>query len=267
MTAQQGFAPHITTFGNGPRRAVALHCTMAFGGAWAGLARGLADTLTLVAPDMPSHGHSPDWDEVSNFGDTVAAATAALLGDAPVDIIGHSFGAAIALRLAVEMPGRVRSLSLFEPVLFGAARAASPEIIADHDALNEPFFDAMKAGKTSDGARLFNRMWGNGAPWDSLPARTRAAMIRAIHVVPSTFEFLLDDCCGLLAVGALDSVDVPTLLMRGELSPPIIAATNDALADMMPNARQAVIARAGHMAPISHPADVAAEISTFLPTV
>lgn len=43
---------------------------------------------------------------------------------APVDVIGHSFGATVALRLALERPELVRSLVLVEPVLFAAAKAA-----------------------------------------------------------------------------------------------------------------------------------------------
>jgi lipase len=44
-----------------------------------------------------------------------------LLPEGPVHLIGHSFGATVALRLAIEAPERVASLTLIEPVLFAAA--------------------------------------------------------------------------------------------------------------------------------------------------
>lgn len=251
--------------GTGPRRALALHCTMAFGGAWGGLARHLGDQLTFIAPDMPSHGQSADWDEASDFSDTVFAASLAAMDDAPMDVIGHSFGAVTALRLAVAHPERLRSLTVIEPVFFAIAQDHAPETLAQHDVQARPFSEAMAVGDRETAARKFNRMWSADAPrWDTLSERTRAAMTRAIHVVPDTHGFLYDDTSGLLAPGALDALQVPTLVMRGAQAHPAIIATNDGLAQLLPKATQSVIKSAGHMAPISHPAAVAKEISSLL---
>lgn len=265
MRAQPGFQPHVSTLGQGPRRALALHCTMAFGGAWAGLARHLGERLTLRAPDMPSHGASADWDEASDFSETVYQASLSALESAPMDLIGHSFGAATALRLAVEHPGRVRSLTVIEPVFFALSLRRQPEVMEDHDNRARAFTEAIARGDRVTAARTFNRMWSTEAPrWDSLPERTRAAMARAIHVVPDTHGFLYDDTAGLLAPGALDSLKVPTLVMRGAAAHPAIVAVNDGLEALIPGATQSVIAGAGHMAPISHPGAVARDIAALL---
>lgn len=264
MRAQPGFAPHITTLGEGPRRALALHCTMAFGGAWTGLAKA-SPGLTVIAPDMPSHGRSPDWDELSDFGDTVYAASLAAMDPVPMDVIGHSFGAVTALRLAVSHPERVRSLTVIEPVFFAIAQRDQPAVMDKLGDSAQPFSEALTAGDRMAAARAFNRMWSVDAPkWDSLPERTRAAMARAIHVVPDTHAFLYDDSSGLLAPGALDACHIPTLIMRGELAHPAITATNEGLAARMPNATTSVIKGAGHMAPISHPLEVAQAIQPLL---
>ncbi|MGJ8544318.1 MAG: alpha/beta fold hydrolase [Sulfitobacter sp.] len=265
MNPQAGFTPHVTTLGQGPRRVLALHCTMAFGGAWAGLAKHLGGDLTMIAPDMPSHGQSADWDETSSFVDTVFQAAAEQLGPEPMDVIAHSFGAAIALRLAVAMPERIRSLSLFEPVLFAVGAAEQPETMRDHDIQAQDFMDAFAARDNPNAARLFNRMWGAGARWDSLPERSRAAMVRAIHVLPDTFGFIYDDRCGLMQPGALDAVDLPCLLMHGAQTLPVVKATNAGLVRRMGNTRAVEIAGAGHMGPVTHAAEVAQQIADFLP--
>ena len=261
MRPQPGFRPHVMTLGAGPRRVLALHCTMAFGGAWAGFAKALPG-VTLVAPDMPSHGRSANWDEVSDFSDTVYEASLGAMDTGPMDVIGHSFGAVTALRLAVKHPERVRSLTVIEPVYFCVARADAPETLVQHDTHARPFTEAIAAGDRETAARVFNRMWSAEAPkWADMPERNRAAMVRAIHVVPDTHAFLYDDAAGLLP--GLSGLKMPVLVMRGAQAHPAIVATNDGLAARIPGALQAVIDGAGHMAPISHPGAVAREVGAL----
>lgn len=268
MTPQPGFHAHVHTVGQGARRVLALHCTLAFGGAWAGMAKALAGQVAFVAPDMPSHGKSDDWDGVSHLSDTAVASSVAAMDDTPMDVIGHSFGAMTALRIAVSYPEKVRSMTVIEPVFFAIARQDAPETAAAYEKHSLPFTQAMSSGDAQAGARVFNRMWSDEAPaWDSLPERTRAAMTRGIHVVPGSRNVLYDDDRGLLQPGGLDATPTPTLILRGEQAHPAVIATNDGLAARMRNARQAVVPGAGHMAPISHPKETAMIWKQFLDTV
>ena len=250
----------VRSFGQGPRPVLALHCTIAHSGAWRGLAGFMGEDVTLITPDMLSHGRSPDWDKQGDFQDRSVAAVQHLL-DQPMDIIGHSFGATIALRLAVEHPELVRSLTRIEPVYFAVALQDDPQLVADHDADAGPFAAALIAGDDALAARLFNRMWSNGTPrWPDLPEATRAAMTRSIHVVPACRASLYDDLPGMLAPGVLDRVTAPVLLLRGSLTHPVIGAVNDGLARRLPDAQSVVIDGAGHMLPISHPRETAVEL-------
>ncbi len=255
MTAQPGFQAHVAHLGEGPRKVLALHCTLAFGGAWAGLMRQMKDEATFIAPDMPSHGRSPDWDEQYSFPDTVFEAALACLTE-PMDVVGHSFGGAIALRLAVERPDLVRSLTMVEPVFFCIARADAPELTEAHTKANTAFYDQVQAGDMEEAARVFNRAWSDGPRWLDMPEQVRAAMTRAIHVVPGSHAFLFDDTANL--VPRLDRAVMPALVVRGEKTDAIVEVTNAGLARRLPNAREAVIDGAGHMAPVSHPAEMAA---------
>lgn len=255
MRAQPGFVPHVAQLGNGPRKVLALHCTLAFSGAWAGLMREMRDEVTLIAPDMPSHGRSNAWDGQSSFADTVFEASLACL-DAPMDVVGHSFGGATALRLAVERPERVRSLTMIEPVFFAVAAADDPEAAAEHAAKSQPFYDLVQAGDMQQAARTFNRMWSDGPRWPEMASQVRAAMTRAIHVVPDTTAFLFEDTAGM--VPRLPRATMPTLVVRGSSTDRIVEVTNAGLVRRMPNAREAVMEGAGHMAPVTHPAEMAA---------
>ncbi len=254
------FKPHIAQLGQGPQTALALHCTLAFSGAWGGFVKAVGPDWRFMAPDMPNHGKSPDWE-----GDFVAQALAgarAALSE-PMHVIGHSFGAVLAMRLAIEHPELVKSATLFEPVFFCIAKADAPESVAEHDAMAAPFYEAFALGDMELAARRFNRMWSpSGPPWDRLPDQLRAAMSRAIPVVPETEDFLFGDSAGLIP--RLKDIEAPVLLMQGESSPAIIKATNQGLAARIRGARQVEIAGAGHMAPISHPKEVAREWQRFV---
>ncbi len=88
--------------------------------------------VTITALDQPSHGRSADWDgerDLHGLTTQISIVMAEMIGEGgPVDIIGHSFGGTVALRMALERPDLVRSLTLVEPVIFAAARAAeAPE--------------------------------------------------------------------------------------------------------------------------------------------
>jgi pimeloyl-ACP methyl ester carboxylesterase len=102
--------------------------------------RELADRWTLVIPNRPGFAGSPplargDFDEE-------APLIAELLGDG-THLIGHSYGAVIALLAAGLRPHAVRSLIVSEPGLFRVA-AGDPEI----DAMIERGEEMYRAGPT-----------------------------------------------------------------------------------------------------------------------
>ncbi len=253
--------PFVRTLGEGPRQVLALHCTIAHSGAWRGLAGRLEHEATFVAPDMLSHGRSPDWDGQGDFQDRITEIAEASLSQ-PMDLIGHSFGATVALRLAVAHPDRVRSVILIEPVFFAVARQDAPEITDQHVEDASPVKDALSRGDKALAARLFNRMWSTESSprWPQLPESTRAAMIRGIHVIPKVDEALFRDRAGILKPGVLDQATMPILLLRGTLTQPVMTAINEGLARRLPNATSAVIEGAGHMLPISHPGATAEQV-------
>lgn len=245
---------------------MALHCSLAHSGAWRGLAKEMADEVTLQGFDMYAHGRSPDWDEVLDFQTAnVEAGLRLLEGETgPVDLIGHSFGGTIALRIAQARPDLVRSLCLIEPVLFAVTRQDAPEAQAALEASEAPFIDLYKAGDLENATRMFNRMWGTGKPkWLDMPVAAREAMMRGFAVVPRSFEALYEDAHGVLQPGALDGVAMPVLLLSGADSQPVMPLINAGLARRLKHATCQVVPGAGHMLPISHAAETAQILRGF----
>jgi lipase len=265
-----GFPTHVIRHGRGRRRALMLHCSLAHSGAWSGLAARLGQQLSMTAFDLPGHGRSGDWDGTADLhalSTAIAGVLAAELAGpaAPVELIGHSFGATVALRLALERPGLVRGLTLIEPVLFAAARDAAPEVFAATATAFAPVYALCAKGEHAAAARAFLRIWGNGQRWDDLPPAQRAYATRRIAMIPATDAALSQDAAGLLRPGRLEALDRPVLLISGGSSPPIIAAIACELTRRLPQARSATVPGAGHMVPITHPGPVAEAILDFLP--
>jgi pimeloyl-ACP methyl ester carboxylesterase len=72
----------------------------------------LAKTRQVIAVEMQGHGRTADIDRPMSFA-TMGDDIAALLGHLKIpkaDLVGHSFGGAVAIRVAIEHPDKVRRL-------------------------------------------------------------------------------------------------------------------------------------------------------------
>lgn len=110
---------HTHRFGPpGPAQVLAIHGLTGHGRRWESMfTQHLPDT-TAVAPDLLGHGRS-SWDAPWTIEANAAALAALVVGEAagPVVVVAHSFGAAVALRLAAERPDLIASLVLLDPAV------------------------------------------------------------------------------------------------------------------------------------------------------
>ena len=238
---------HLRHFAGDPARpAIGLHCMMGSAGLFEPLADRLGGMVDLRAFDFPGHGRSPDWQpEEGNDLHTAVTRHAAAMIERPVDLIGHSFGATVALRIAVGAPHALRSLTLVEPVLFAAAPAESRQ--AEHDRLAG--YEA--AGDWDGMLRQFLGDWGmpGGIPAEGPRA---GRLRRQMRMVVGTNAGLMADSADILRAGGLEGVDLPVMLIAGADSPPVVHEIAGALAARLPDVGRATIPGAGHMLPLTH---------------
>ena len=258
-----GHETHWLRLGEGPARALLIHPMLAHAGAWKALAGALGPDFGGLAPDLPGHGRSADWDGQGDYHDLATQIGQALMArcERPALLIGHSFGATVALRMALERPGDVRALVLVEPVLFAALGGEDYAQAAEEQA---GFAALAAAGGAEAAARAFVERWGTGSRWEDLPPEQREAAAARMHLIRASAPALYDDSAGLLAGTRLEALHRPVLLLGGERSPPQIAAILEALKARLPDARIARVPAAGHMLPITHPEGCAARIGAFL---
>ena len=100
---------------------IALHCSLGSGNQWARLAEELAARHLVITPDISGYGNNAGAFDLP----TTLSQEVDLLEDrlreavGPIHLVGHSYGGALAFKIATDSPlaGRVRSLTLIEPVL------------------------------------------------------------------------------------------------------------------------------------------------------
>ncbi|SFP19444.1 alpha/beta fold hydrolase [Tranquillimonas alkanivorans] len=244
----------VTHAGQGARRAVLAHCALAHAGAWRRLSARLDDALSMTAFDLPGHGRSAPWDGQGDYQER-AVRIAESLCDGPADLIGHSFGATVMLRLALERPDLCRTLTLIEPVFFAAAAGTPEGTEAEREFA--PYRAALDAGQPETAARIFHDLWGGPPGWSELPETGRRAMSERIHLVEAGSAGIHGDSGDMLAAGRLEALEAPVLIVDGSESRPVLDAIVRALMARLPDARRVTVEGAGHMVPLTHPDAVA----------
>lgn len=258
-----GYDIYECEMGEGVRRGLLLHCSLAHSGVWRGLAGLLGGEFAFTAYDHLSHGRSADWDRSGDYHSANTEVAHSFLQE-PVDLIGHSFGATVALRLALEAPEKVRSLVMIEPVFFAVALADAPEYAEAHRAQVAYMSELIESGQRETAAAAFLSEWGGGGPpWEMMPQEMRDAMAARINTVSEAEPQLYYDSAEMLAEGRPQALDIPVLLIRGSLSPRVTQVINEGLERRIRGAQTVTIEGAGHMAPITHAKACAAEIRRF----
>jgi pimeloyl-ACP methyl ester carboxylesterase len=195
----------------------------------------LCEHWTLHLPNRPGFGSSPPLQR-GDF-ETEAPLIAALLGDG-AHLVGHSYGAVIALYAAALRPDAVRSLTVSEP---GCLRVAA----------GDPRVDAQIAG----GERLYE-LAATLQPLEFL--RAFRGGVGSTHETPTELTRELLHGARLLMrerppwesdppLQKLSAATFPKLVISGGHSP-VFEAVCDTLASGL-RARRAVIRGRGHTIP------------------
>lgn len=250
---------HYRAAGQGPP-ALLLHCALAHSGAFAAVMGRLGEGLAMRALDLPGHGRTP-YEPARDFQvQATEDALASLAETGPAHLIGHSFGGTVALRLAAGHPDLVRSLVLIEPVAFAFLADAGHPGYARERAANAPFQTAAEVGDWAAAGAAFLGRWG--APEASGP---QAAYIRErLPLVMASAPALYDTPAPRLRLGDIAGLTAPVLLLAGSDSPRVVHDILDVIAGTLPQARRLTVAGAGHMLPVTHPAEVSDAIRDFL---
>lgn len=251
---------------------ICLHSSTGSQAQWRPLVQALTPRWQALALDLYGHGRSPAWPaDAPNTLDVDAATVLALMqglddGDEPsrgVHLVGHSYGAAVALRVAMRQPQRVRSLTLYEPVVFGLLPATAGEYPVRHEIVDIALSVGalVKAGALADAARVFVGYWGGPKAWGGMNEAQQATVLHRIATVPRHFEALF---AATWHLRQLRRLQMPVLLLQGSNTRAPARRVTELLLQALPQAQGRVIAGAGHLGPITHAEPVLAAMRAHL---
>jgi pimeloyl-ACP methyl ester carboxylesterase len=258
--------------GQGGRALVLVH---GFTGSRRDFAPRLPELAALgrtIAVDLRGHGGSARAADPSAYtlerlaDDLVGFLDALDLGGC--DLLGHSMGGMVALRAALEAPGRLGSLLLMDT----SARAPDLPIETFRLAARVvreaglPTLAELLRRRCSDDPlrtaadRRLEAEWGEGY-W----SEWRLPNFRAMD--PAAYEALGEAIFAQERLDArLAALDLPTLVMVGEGDEAFLAPADELCAGI-PRARRATIPAAGHQPQLESPSEWLAAIRTHLERV
>lgn len=256
--------PNVHRSGQGPY-VLCLHSSTASSKQWRHLSGILSDRYTVVAPDLYGYGESPAWPEKRSLEleDEIQLLEPVLASiPGPFHLIGHSYGAAVAFRLALLHPDRVRSLVAYEPVLFNLLfQIRDFEAAREIWSVQEDVLQLLDDRQPREAAARFVDYWSGEGAFRSLPDWQQSAIEKRMKKVRADFDATLGNLTPALA---FENLRVPTLFLYGLHSPLSTRRLADWLGSRLPKAEVRGLLPLGHMGPVTHAEGISRMIARFL---
>jgi pimeloyl-ACP methyl ester carboxylesterase len=234
---------------------------------WDPIAEALSDRYRVICPDLRGHGDSawaPDY-WLPSFVSDLAALTSQL-GLSPFSLVGHSLGARIVLAFAGEHTDQVDKVALSDtgPQMSASGSKFTQSVLATSASV-KGFRDENEA------AALFREQ---NPEWREVYIRLHARhQLRRNWADKLVFKadpelFWLTGSAGKrddsLVWERTAQITVPTLVLRGELSPFIDDELAERMLDALKSGSIVTIPNCGHYIPRENPEALMAAIVPFL---
>jgi pimeloyl-ACP methyl ester carboxylesterase len=251
--------------GAGPT-VVLIHSSVSGARQWRRLIEDLRGDFRVRAVNLFGYGETPAWpgERAQSLADQALLVEAAL-PDAtePVAMVGHSFGGAVAMKVAARSAGRVTKLVLLEANPFYLLnQAGRSEAYAEAAALRDWIKQKGAEGEWRAAAERFSDYWTGPGSWSAMSAERQHTFTEALKPNYSEWDAVmnetppLEEWAKLLPRETLFAYDPATVLPIREIAGLFRQACR--------HWRFAEIEAGGHMAPLVRPDLVNPIVKGFL---
>lgn len=248
-----GIDVHYRRTGGDKPPIVLLHGLMGNGACWAPLARTLEKDYDVIMPDARGHGNTIALDHGYHY-ENLAADVIGLIDTLRLDkplVLGHSMGGMTAAVVASQIPKRIQGLILAEPTFITLKRQREvyeSNIVDQHRRI-------LKRSREEFLAEMFARP--NRRSREIIELLVQARFQTSIHafgvLTPPNPDYKL----------LIKTLDIPILLVLGDVGSVIPAEIADELAQLNPYLEVNQIKDAGHGVPYDQPELFSAAIQSF----
>ncbi|HZW03745.1 MAG TPA: alpha/beta hydrolase [Anaerolineaceae bacterium] len=226
--------------------------------AWPGVVPALAADFTVCAVDRRGRGESGDSPAYAREREVEDVAAVAAAAGTPASLLGHSFGALLALE-AARLARGLRALILYEPLIL---RPGAP---LPYPAEYTGRLEAMLAAGDRAGVLTAHYREAVGMSPEEIEAMKASpawpARLASAHTLPremraeEAYRFEPERFAGL---------DLPVMLLLGSESPPFMRESTEWIAAALPQSRVVELPGQGHIAMYSAPELFVREVKEFL---
>ena len=260
-----GIAAHYTETGRGDT-VVLLHAGGTSSAHWRKVVPRLQNRFHLVAPDLIGFGETEAWRRKREMThDDQADLVQGIVDRAvngPVHLVGHSYGGAVAVRLALRRPAMVKSMVLIEPVLTPLLPQAGDHALFEEErGLALAFIADAEAGRSASAWRRFIDHHNGDGTWESLSGNAR---YRFLSMTRETADGYRSNLNNPTTLRELQGIDAATLVVCGGRTTETFRRLCSILRDQLPRCTALDLAGAAHMSPLTHPDQVADAIHTHV---
>ena len=242
--------------GEGPP-IVFVHGSFSTAAAWRDIGERLRARFRIVAPDLLGYGGTDHWSSETepSIHHQVGLVEAVIdhVGER-VHLVGHSYGATISAATALTCAPKLITMTLVEPLPVEILKqTGETEAYTDLRNMFIEYVEAFENGERFACKRVIE-YWGGEGSFDRFPEKlkkycedTTELNIRDWHAGWGFKPSLVD----------YRSLDVPTLIISGELTPWVASKIAIGLTSLIPSSRHVEIRGGSHFMILTHPDEVA----------
>lgn len=226
------------------------------GSSWRNISTPLSESYRTITTSLSGYGKTPErrkpggthMDDEMDVLETVLNKA-----DAPVHLVAHSFGAWVALALAVRRAPKLLSMTLLEPTAFnlldlGGESALNQEV----HAMTRRYFNEWDNGN-QQAVRHVIDFYGEAGTFDTYPP---AVQEKLIGQTPTNILDWKTGYADPMKLADLAAVKVPTLVVCGGASHRAMQRCNQLLVDHLPRAKIMTLEGANHFMIGTHASDL-----------